>query len=64
MKDPKVHEIGIEISTLQSKLGLLRNELMRSTDQIDISGLRKKLASVESQIDQLQSQYQRVNSPM
>ncbi|WP_420582054.1 hypothetical protein [Reichenbachiella sp.] len=62
MRDPKVNEISAEISTLQSKLGLLRNEFMRTKATISHEQVRSKLAKVEKELDELQSQYGRMTA--
>lgn len=59
MRNQTVSEISAEISTLQSKLGLLRNEIHRTKDPIDEVSMKRDLEEIENKIDNLQRMYQR-----
>lgn len=60
MKDP-LKPICTDISVLQSKLGLLRAELLRKGEQSPerIRELRQHMELLEREIDQLQAQFGR-----
>lgn len=60
MREKGVQQLANEISTLQSKLGLLRSELFRKSDAMSFlenQELRSELEKIENDIDKLQSRY-------
>ncbi|WP_420581975.1 hypothetical protein [Reichenbachiella sp.] len=62
MRDRSIQAIANEISTLQSKLGLLRSELYRSPEELSDSKkaeLEAELYQIESAIDSLQNKYKK-----